>query len=216
MKAQEAELKEKYGDAEVAVVPAALVGGALATTGFVEARKGIVREGNVCGQLLHVAENRMRMMPRYLAELDPSFKQLIPYAVVVNSNTGAIFYTRRLKGDSRLAGRASIGIGGHIEANESVLGGLYREIKEEIGLTRKHIALMQFCGYINENASEVGSVHVGFVFVLFTQKQDIRCLETEKLEGEWAAPETLKGLWKNGKLETWSEIVLESIFVMRD
>ena len=57
-----------------------------------------------------------RYMKRSLAEEDPSFKQLIPYAIIMSG--GQVFkYRRGVKGgESRLHGLISVGVGGHISA----------------------------------------------------------------------------------------------------
>lgn len=212
-KAREAELKEKYGDTRVAVVPASLVACAKLPNGFTKAQKGIFDDGVTRGELRHVISNRMTMMPRYLAELDPSFKQMIPYVVVINDPTGDIFVTRRLAGDERLKGKASIGIGGHIEDGESLMDGMYRELKEEIGLAKEDVAAIHFRGYINDDATEVGSVHLGLVYELHTPKFRLHCLEKDTLVGTWGSVSELMKYFRAGVLESWSEIAYQHLFL---
>lgn len=205
-------LKEKYGDAQVAVIPSTLTMVAGLNDEWTSAKEaGRIRIGNVLGELIYVSNHQHTMMPRYLAELDPTFKQLIPYVVVRNTVTGDYFVTRRIGGDGRLVGKLSLGIGGHVEEGETLYEGMYREIEEEIGLTNEDILTNHFCGYINDDTSEVNSVHLGLVFCLETKKKDIRCVEEDTLMGEWMDAMDIENFCMAGALESWSEIVFDHL-----
>ena len=56
--------------------------------------------------------------PRYEVETDPSFKQLIPYCIF--RHHGQVFHYKRgkLQGEGRLHSKRSIGVGGHISAED--------------------------------------------------------------------------------------------------
>src|SRR5579863_2870034 len=83
------------------------------------------------------------------AETDPSFKQLIPY-VVLRCGKLLFHYTRGQGGtEARLRALRSIGVGGHISAEDVSLSGdayregMLREIAEEVYLEttyREHCA----------------------------------------------------------------------------
>src|SRR5438552_18741475 len=62
----------------------------------------------------------LRFLPRPAAESDPSFKQLIPY-LVLRWRDQVFHYTRAGGGEARLRALRSIGVGGHICAED---GGL--------------------------------------------------------------------------------------------
>ena len=73
---------------------------------------------------------------RAYAERTPTLKQVIPYTVVV-SGDGGVFLTKRLPqgGESRLVGKLSIGIGGHInpvDHGDIIAEGTARELEEEL------------------------------------------------------------------------------------
>ena len=51
---------------------------------------------------------------RYDAEYNPSFQQLISYALIANKAKTKFFVADRISGDSRLMATLSIGWGGHI------------------------------------------------------------------------------------------------------
>lgn len=52
-------------------------------------------------------------------------------------------------------------------------------------MTPSDLTGIAFCGYISVGKSQVDSVHVGMAYRLFTDRDDVRCLEPEKLTGRW-------------------------------
>lgn len=79
-------------------------------------------------------------LPRPQAEEDPSYRQIIPYALVRHAQK--FFLMRRTKGggEARLHNLYTLGVGGHINPEDvggnPVLEGLRRELLEEVGITR--------------------------------------------------------------------------------
>lgn len=145
------------------------------------------------------------------AERDWSMKQIIPYCVVVSG--GRVLRTRRLSkgGEARLHGKRSIGIGGHVnpEDGRDVLGsGLRRELEEELEFGAPWTA--RAVGLLNDDATEVGAVHTGLVYVVETAVPP-RIRETDMLEGEWVTIEELARSVREerGTYETWSAFVIE-------
>ena len=111
-------------------------------------------------------------LPRSTAELDPAFKQIIPYVVLTHAGR-VLHYTRGKKGgERRLVAKGSIGIGGHLnDADEnlfsydqrSYLAGVRREVDEELILQsgyQNHIRAL-----LNDDSTEVGKVHLGIVHI---------------------------------------------------
>lgn len=95
-------------------------------------------------------ENDVFLAERPACETDVSAVQLIPYITLVDCSTKDIkffVYTRgKASGEQRLAGKCSVGLGGHVEeivGNKgvdnlvvtSVCNAAVRELEEEIGLT---------------------------------------------------------------------------------
>src|SRR5437763_11091069 len=80
-------------------------------------------------------------LPRAEAEINPAYKQIIPYALIAFQNK-VVYYVRGKKaGEQRLVAKGSIGIGGHMnEADERLFardeqayrGGVEREVQEEV------------------------------------------------------------------------------------
>ena len=148
------------------------------------------------------------------AERDLTLKQVIPYCVVARG--GSVLRMRRLArgGEKRLAGKRSVGIGGHLNpvdaaAPEGLLaGGLRREVLEELVLDGPWTA--RAVGLINDDSTEVGSVHVGLVHVVETAAT-VAVRETDVLEGEMVGlldvAESCRQ--ERGTYESWSAFVIE-------
>ena len=173
---------------------------------FIAGKNGLITEN--APELLEIIRNEHEYMPRTEAEERPDFKQIIPYVILRQSDK--VFATRRLSkgGETRLHGKISIGIGGHInpvdEQGDMLMKGLWREIHEEVEL-HSHGELCS-CGFINDDSNSVGSVHLGACFTLETEGE-VAVKETEKLEGLWMTLPELKANYDC--METWTQIALE-------
>ena len=153
---------------------------------------------------------------RSAAENDPALKQLIPYAVFRHGGK-ILHYTRGAKsGEKRLVAKRSIGIGGHINDSDETLfsfdqsayhNAVRREIGEELvlggGFVERAVAL------INDDSTEVGSVHLGVVHLVDLENADVRAGEKAIAELGFATAAEL--LARKDSLETWSQIVLEGL-----
>lgn len=186
----------------VLAVKTALLGDIVSSNGLITGRETevmalIAREG--------------QFIPRPEAELDPSYKQMIPYVAVVRG--GEVFATRRLNkgGESRLHGLISLGVGGHInELDEKngdwLMNCLRREVEEEIDIP--DFGALTLRGLINDDSNDVGRVHLGFFFTL-TTGGDVSVRETEKLSGSFLPISSLAA--QADHMETWSQIVLPEL-----
>lgn len=182
-------------------------------------------DGDNCIQALMDIDDKLKPMLRCEAEFDPSYLQVIPYTVIVSHDTDVnadkdffkVFTTHRIDGDSRLVGQYSIGTGGHIDDGELVIDGLVRELYEEVGLYEPEdgfdltTPILPHDFFIYDPSNEVSSVHLGLVFFLYvdwSEEDDIKVAEPEKLEGEWMTVDELMKLVADGRMETWSVDVL--------
>lgn len=189
------ELKAKYGDEQVLVIPDHKV--------YYYGDGPFFPDNDIefCTKEDGLAKYRWEV------ENDPTFKQLVVYAVL-EDNDHNIFTTHRLAGDARLTGKYSIGTGGHIAPEESFTEALFRELNEEVGLTADNISSLIKTGFIYDNSSDVNSVHLGVVYIVnVTDPKIIEIKETEKLAGQWLTQSELARLYHSDSLESWSDIV---------
>ena len=156
--------------------------------------------------------------PRPVMEQDPSFKQLIPYVIFRHVDGGGqtrLFqYTRgRGQGEARLHAKRSIGIGGHISADDAgepsaYEEGMRRELAEEVIIETPYHGRMM--GLINDDETEVGRVHLGVVHVLDVERPAVEPREADIADaGFRPVSELLADL---SGFETWSQICLKALF----
>lgn len=155
--------------------------------------------------------------PRPEAEGDPRLKQLIPYQLFCCQGRYFVYQRGGGVGEGRLAGRLSLGIGGHINSDDArnhhlspagYEAALYREREEELICPATHPA--DFIGWINDDANPVGQVHLGAVHLCqVTNEAEV----TIRPHGEDLHPQ---GWWTAGQIkenserfERWSLLALE-------
>jgi len=166
-----------------------------------------IRRAGARGRLNVIAAEG-RFEPRAVMERDPRFKQVIPYLVLRDGERFFLMRRTRAGGDARLHDRFSIGVGGHLNPGDrDVAGGLAREWSEE--LAADFVPEFHLLGLLNDDTTEVGSVHLGVVFVADAGGRDVRVRETDKLEGDFAAPTAVRAVYD--RLETWSQLVLDDL-----
>ena len=152
-----------------------------------------------------------RYLERPDAEDDPRFKQLIPYVVVRDG--GRVFLMERTDagGDRRLHGKASIGVGGHLnpvdEGEDALMAGLRREWDEE--LAADWAPEFRLVGLLNDDSNPVGAVHLGVVFEVEANGGAVEVRERDKLAGAFVEPDAVRAAWD--RLETWSQLAAEAL-----
>ncbi|MBQ2896412.1 MAG: hypothetical protein IJE26_06855 [Oscillospiraceae bacterium] len=159
-------------------------------------------------ELYTLVEEKHSFMPRPEAEQDPGHKQIIPYIILTRGDE--VFATRRTNrgGEQRLHGLIALGLGGHINIDDDDRPGIFqrgllRELSEEAEFDAVGELTPQ--GVINDDTTEVGKVHLGFLFTLEVSRAAVR--ETEKLEGLWIRRSELSS--HADRMEGWSQIALE-------
>ena len=147
-----------------------------------------------------------RYEPRPQMEVDPSFKQVIPYLVLRDGERYFLMRRTRAGVDVRLHDRYSIGVGGHLNPGDGgVIGGLRREWQEE--LVADFEPEFRLVGLLNDDTTEVGAVHLGAVYVADAAGRPVAIRETDKLSGSFAEPHEVAAV--ADKLETWSRLCFE-------
>ena len=190
---------------EVLVLPRGAVPGGTDFHGLREA------DASALVALREAVESHGTYLARARAEADPSFKQLIPYVVVRDGEDVFLMERTDAGGDARLHGRASIGVGGHLNPVDSgadaLMAGLRREWDEEIDAPWEPD--FRLVGLLNDDSDPVGSVHLGVVFSVDAAGRGIAVREREKLAGAFAPPRAVRDAWD--RLETWSRLVASSL-----
>ncbi len=155
---------------------------------------------------------------RRWAELDSSFKQIIPYTLMVHGNEVLLLKRLNTGGESRLHGKLSIGVGGHINPIDEVTdaaavleSGCRRELDEELNIETPYT--LEPVGVINDESGDVGSVHFGLVQIARCETQDVTVRETDQLEGSFVSLATLKDLAakERDRLETWTALIIDQL-----
>jgi predicted NUDIX family phosphoesterase len=168
--------------------------------------------------------------PRALVEEDEAFKQLIPYIIFRHKDSGAnpslFCYTRTTQqGESRLHGKKSIGVGGHVRPNDAHEGelpvahywaGLYREMAEEVERrTAIVLAAPEVIGFINDDADAVGRVHLGIVHLCDLSSPDMVAKEPSMADAGFVSLRNLlMELRDRDSFEGWSRHCLRGLAAM--
>ena len=149
-------------------------------------------------------------MQRDIAENDPNYKQLIPY-VVFQSPKGFFSYQRgKASSETRLRMLRSLGVGGHIEKEDGDIGqnsyikGLWRELKEEVGIDPSNN--IKLLGFINDDSNEVGKVHLGIVHLYQLETSDLESRELNLTDCKFSSISKIKE--EEESFETWSRLLI--------
>ena len=147
-------------------------------------------------------------------EEDPSFKQIIPYAMVRSDDQVFLFRRKPRGGEVRLYGKYSIGVGGHVnpegvDRGQLVEAGLRRELAEEIAIVGEY--QMRAVGLINDDTGAVGRVHLGVVFVVEGSRLSVSVRETDVLEGGLVPLSSVREHLDS--MESWSRLVATALLL---
>jgi predicted NUDIX family phosphoesterase len=162
-----------------------------------------------------------RFMPRSQAEVDPDYKQLIPYVIMTYDGKYLSYIRGRRAGETRLVGNRSIGIGGHInpvddmplfnaDFYDAYLAAVEREVAEEVSIetsrTERVVALL------NDESNEVGRVHLGIVHYWILDAPKVKRREQMITQMSFMTPAELQDV--RDTLETWSGLCLKQLTEM--
>lgn len=159
---------------------------------------------------------------RFDVEEDRNIRQIIPYVVIRCGDK--VFRTTRIKGDERLIGKQSIGVGGHVDASDvslyktesiaaidtkaTVESCVIREINEELNFDWSDVQIA-YCGDFVDDTDDVSKVHLCLLYVIDIKEPNTTIKETDKLIGEFV---DIEDAYKDiDKMETWSKIALKRL-----
>jgi predicted NUDIX family phosphoesterase len=168
---------------------------------------------------MHIINHRKEFHPRSLMELNPIYKQIIPYLIFTHENKFFLMQRKSDASEARLRNKLTLGIGGHIReedlkgalsaeasAKEELVAWAMREFHEEVNyagnLTVKPL------GIINDDSNDVGKVHIGFAFLLIGDSSDIS-VKSELKSGELVSLDDC--IVQKESMETWSQFVVNCL-----
>jgi predicted NUDIX family phosphoesterase len=182
-------------DEQVLVIPRASIMG---DPGW----RGITIDGLSAFESLVRTHGKFRL--RADMELDRTWKQVIPYLVLRDGPRYFLMHRTRAGTDARLHDRRSIGVGGHLNPGDIDLeGGLRREWREEVAADFE--PAFTLIGLLNDDTTDVGSVHLGAVYVADAAGRDVAIREMDKLAGAFAGPSEVAAVVD--RMESWSALV---------
>ncbi|QDU59779.1 hypothetical protein Pan216_06110 [Planctomycetes bacterium Pan216] len=150
-------------------------------------------------------------MPRPLAEDDPSFKQLIPYAVLRSGDQYYCYTRGKAGGEKRLHDLLSLGVGGHVsredgsEGSEAYEVGFARELDEEVAIESSWTN--RIVGMVHDDRTPVGSVHFGIVHLLELDQPKVSHRDPSLAEATFRPAEDIRECLD--QLETWARFSFE-------
>jgi len=157
-------------------------------------------------------------LPRAQAENDPTHKQIIPYAIIAHGGTVLHYVRGKKAGEQRLVAKGSIGIGGHMNEEKDELlwnfeideaayrAGVEREVNEEIKIEAPFED--RIVALLNDDTTEVGSVHLGIVHVFRLAEPKVAKREAMITNLAFLTKDEL--LARRDNLETWSQLCVDS------
>jgi predicted NUDIX family phosphoesterase len=174
--------------------------------------KGLIKENSEA--LKRIVQNGL-FRKRSELEEDPSFKQVIPYAIISNNESFCLFKRTSRQTEKRLHNKFSLGVGGHMnpgnskELNEQYLiNELKRELFEEVKLLNGClIEDIEFIGFINDDTISVGRVHIGLLYNIHLSNKNVVINETDRMTADWIDKPDLAEFYKG--METWTKIIFD-------
>jgi len=166
------------------------------------------------------AQGNPRFIPRSQAEVDPAYKQIIPYVIMTYDGKYLSYVRGRRAGEARLVGNRSIGIGGHINPTDDMplfnanffktyLAAVEREVAEEVSVETSHTD--RVVALLNDESNEVGSVHLGIVHCWILDAPRVSKREQMITQMTFMTVDELQEI--RDTMETWSELCLSGLLL---
>ncbi len=159
-------------------------------------------------EYLTIINTKKEFLPRSVMEQDPIYKQIIPYLVFTHDNQYFLMQRTTKATEQRLQNKYSMGIGGHIRQEDmnsnSLFDWAHREFHEEVDY--KGNFEIKPLGVLNDDSNSVGQVHIGFVFLLQGDSNQIK-VKSELKSGTLLSLTECQTHFSN--METWTQLVFE-------
>lgn len=164
---------------------------------------------------LDVIQKKQEFMPRSHMETDPTYKQIIPYLIYSYKDRYFLMQRQSKATEQRLQSKYSLGIGGHIRQEDLTSNSIFdwarREFHEEIDF--KGDFEIEPLGILNDDSDAVGQVHVGFVFLLKGNSNQIK-VHSELKSGVLLSLEEIKDFYD--RMENWTKIVFDYLIAHKN
>lgn len=172
--------------------------------------QGIQTEG--LDKILEIIKSEKEFNLRSLMELDYNYKQIIPYVVFKFSDSYFVMQRKETASEARLQNKLTLGIGGHVNESdmgkENIESWAIREFHEEINYAGK--LNMKLYGIINDDSNDVGKVHMGLVFFLEGESNQVY-IKSELKSGRLVKKEHLFDMINS--MESWSKTIINDIIL---
>jgi len=193
-------------DEEVLTIPNNVVN-------FFYIKKGVFYEDISFNFLCDIIHKYKLWFSRNFIETNNNFKQIIPYVIVTYEDLILLIHRTKKQTEKRLHDLLSLGIGGHInktdaisfDTKNTIIKGMNRELNEEIIINQHQIKEPKFCGIINDLSNDVGRVHLGLLFHLELEHDNVVVNEKDNMKIKWCKISDI--LLNYDKMENWSKIV---------
>lgn len=160
--------------------------------------------------ITNIVAEHAAYIPRQSAEHNPEYKQIIPYIIFTHQDKFFVMQRKAQASEKRLAGKFSIGIGGHVRkediVNHDIMDWARREFEEEV--TYDHSFTTRAIGVLNDDTNDVGKVHIGLIIIAQGSSDQIS-IKDEHKSGTLLTLEECQML--SGNMESWSTICLDFI-----
>jgi predicted NUDIX family phosphoesterase len=159
-------------------------------------------------ELMGLVREHHQLVDRAPAETNSSLKQIIPYAIIRFGQQVYLVKRTKRQAEARLHDLYSIGLGGHIsesvdDTSDVIRAALARELEEEMNITGP--SQVTYVGIINDDTTDVGTVHLGILHEVLLEGNYCRIREKENMTGNWCTIPSLADYYE--KMESWSQIV---------
>ena len=158
--------------------------------------------------IVRTITNNQEYIERSFAETNQAYKQIIPYMIFTFGNKYFVMQRKATASEQRLAGKLSLGIGGHMRQEDmtgkTIFDWAQREFEEEVSYFGKlEITIL---GTLNDDSNDVGKVHLGLVLLAQGDNDQIAIKDEHKSGVLMTKQECLD---KFDQFEGWSQLILQ-------
>lgn len=199
------DLMKLYGNEKVGCVPWAKVESFLNRDGLTPVLD--MTDDTLC-KLGNAIDSNLVEKFHFVAEGDPSSCQIIPFLLIEDASTGEYLVSQRMDQREKFIRPYRLGFDTHVQQGEDIVAAKARLIKDAVGVTDADVFFEDVSGFITDKQSVLGQTHMGIVFrIEIYNKNKVELNESYK--GAWLSPSEIASIYRNGRLDAWSEMVFQ-------